>query len=173
MTLLGRIKNRSLAVLATRFPAVAKKFVQGYTPRESAGDIPWAEPKKPLYQAKLALVTTSGIHHRNQPGFDMVDKNGDPSFRVLDGKELFNDFQITHDYYDHSDARKDPNIIFPLDRLQELVSEGTLGSLARTHYAFMGHIDAEHIRTLSEKTAREVADRLKKDQVDLVLLTPA
>jgi D-proline reductase (dithiol) PrdB len=37
----------------------------------------------------------------------------------------------------------------------------------------MGHIVAEHIRTLSEKTAREVADRLKKDQVDLVLLTPA
>ena len=173
MTLLGRIKNRSLAALATRFPVVAKKVVQGYSPRESAGDIPWAEPVKPLHQAKLALVTTSGIHHRNQQGFDMGDKNGDPSYRTLDGKELFDDFQITHDYYDHSDARKDPNIIFPLDRLEELVAEGALGSLARTHYAFMGHIDAEHITTLIEKTAREVAARLKKDQVDIVLLTPA
>lgn len=173
MTLLGRIKNRSLAVLATRFPVVAKKFVQGYSPRESAGDIPWTEPGKPLHQAKVALVTTSGIHHRNQPGFDMVDQNGDPSYRVLDGKELFNDFEITHDYYDHSDARKDPNIILPLDRLKELVAEGALGSLARSHYAFMGHIDKEHIDTLVKKTAREVAGRLKKDQVDIVLLTPA
>ncbi len=173
MTLLARIKNRSLAVLATRFSFVAKKFVAGYSARESSGDIPWTEPAKPLHQAKLALVTTSGIHHQHQPGFDMKDKNGDPSFRTLDGKELFDDFQITHDYYDHSDAGKDPNIIFPLDRLKELVEEGTLGSLARSHYAFMGHIDSEHITTLVEKTAREVASRLKKDQVDIVLLTPA
>ncbi len=173
MTVLSRIKNRSLAVLATRFPVVAKTFVSGYSPRESAGNIPWTEPGKPLQHAKLALVTTSGIHHRHQPGFDMQDKDGDPSYRILDGKELFDDFQITHDYYDHTDARKDPNIIFPLDRLNELVEEGALGSLARTHYAFMGHIDGEHITTLIEKTAREVAAKLQKDQVDIVLLTPA
>jgi len=61
----------------------------------------------------------------------------------------------------------------PLDRLRELVNEGLLGGLAKTHYGFMGHIDGPHIITLVEKTAREVAQRLKADQVDLVLLTPA
>jgi D-proline reductase (dithiol) PrdB len=170
---LTRLKNQVLARLATRYPAVAKRFVAGYKPRESEGDIPWATPDKPLSEIKLAVVTTSGIHHGGQPPFDMTDSDGDPSYRVLDGKTLFDDFQITHDYYDHSDADKDPNIVFPLERLTELVAEGLVGGLARQHYAFMGHIDGRHIATLVEKTAREVAQKLKQEQVDTVLLTPA
>jgi D-proline reductase (dithiol) PrdB len=172
MNIFERWKNRFLARLATRFPALANRFTAGYQAQQSSGAIPWTQPK-PLSQAKLALVTTSGIHHRDQPPFDMNDRDGDPSFRPLDGDKLFADFQITHDYYDHTDARKDPNIIVPLEPLQELVNEKLLGSLARTHYAFMGHIDGRHIKTLVEQSAREIAKRLKADQVDLVLLTPA
>lgn len=173
MSALSRLKNRTLASLATRFPVLQDKFVAGYQARESSGTIPWALPAKPLAEAKLALITTAGIHHRQQTPFDMDDANGDPSFRQLNGETLFDDFQITHDYYDHSDARKDPNIIFPLDRVRELASEGVVGRLAQSHYAFMGHIDGPHIATLVETTAKEVAQRLKRDQVDLVLLTPA
>lgn len=168
-----RLKNRLIARLTTRFPSMAKRFVEGYRPWETDGEIPWTRPAKSLREAKLALVTTSGIHHAHQQPFDMQDPDGDPSYRVLDDKSLFSEFQITHDYYDHSDAARDPNIIFPLQRLQEMVSEGILGSLANTHYAFMGHIDGRHILTLIEKTAKEVARALKNDQVDLVLLTPA
>ncbi len=173
MSNFGRFKNRFLARLATRFPALAQRFVDGYQPQETEGEIPWVQSIKPLRQAKLAMVTTSGIHHQNQPPFDMNDADGDPSYRELDGAKLFAAFQITHDYYDHSDARKDPNIIFPLDRLCELANEGVIGSLAATHYSFMGHIDGRHIATLVEKTAREIAGKLKADDVDLVLLTPA
>jgi len=170
---LARLKNQALARLATRIPALAQRFVDGYQPRQSSGEIPWTVPAKPLDQARLAVVTTAGIHHQQQQPFNMNDSDGDPSYRELNGETLFNDFQITHDYYDHSDARKDPNIVFPLERLRELVNEGVLGGLAQTHYAFMGHIDGQHISTLVETTAREVAHKLKKDQVDLVLLTPA
>lgn len=173
MGIFARLKNRALARLITRYPTLAQRFVAAYRPVENLGEIPWTAPAKPLREAKLALVTTAGIHHADQPPFDMRDQDGDPSFRVLNGETLPADFRITHDYYDHSDARKDPNIILPLDRLRELVDEGCLGSLAATHYGFMGHIDGPHIATLVEKTARDVANRLKHDQVDLVLLTPA
>ncbi len=173
MSSVARLKNQVLARLATRFPSLAQRFVDGYQAQESSGEIPWTKPARPLNQAKLALVTTSGIHHRHQQPFDMSDPDGDPSYRALSGERIFDDYQITHDYYDHSDARKDPNIIFPLERLRELVSEGILGSLAQTHYAFMGHIDGRHISALVEKTAGEIARKLKADQVDLVLLTPA
>lgn len=169
----ARLKNQLIARLITRFPQLAERFIAAYRPWESEGDIPWTRPTKPLREAKLALVTTSGIHHGHQQPFDMQDSTGDPSYRELDGATLFSDFRITHDYYDHGDARKDPNIVFPLDRLRELVDEGIIGSLAKAHYAFMGHIDGRHIATLVEKTAKEIATRLKRDQVDLVLLTPA
>jgi len=173
MSRIGRLKNQLLARLAARFPSLAQRFIDGYQPQETEGAIPWVKPAKPLRQSKLALVTTAGIHHQDQPPFDMSDNDGDPSYRLLNGESLFDTFQVTHDYYDHTDARKDPNIIFPLDRLRELVNEKVLGSLAQTHYSFMGHIDGRHIATLVEKSAREIAHKLKADQVDLVLLTPA
>jgi D-proline reductase (dithiol) PrdB len=169
---LTRFRNRTLSKLIAVFPGLAQRFIDAYQPYKSTGEIPWTAAK-PLRQARLALVTTSGVHHKNQPPFDMSDDDGDPSYRALNGEELFDDFKITHDYYDHADARKDPNIIFPLGPLREIVGEGLLGSLAQTHYAFMGHINGRHIATLVEKTAREVANKLKEDQVDLVLLTPA
>ncbi|WP_369681973.1 glycine/sarcosine/betaine reductase selenoprotein B family protein [Malonomonas rubra] len=63
--------------------------------------------------------------------------------------------------------------MFPLDRLRELASEGTIGKLAASYYAFMGHIDGEHIDTLVYTTAKDVAQKLKEDEVEVVLLTPA
>lgn len=169
---LSRLKNQLLARAATRFPTLAKKFTDSYTPRTSNGDIPWTIPAVPVRQARLALITTAGIHHAHQAPFDMADANGDPSYRELNAATLFNDFVITHDYYNHSDADKDPNIILPLDRLRELVDDKVLGSIAATHYSFMGHIDGPHIDTLINKSAVEIANKLNAEQVDIALLTP-
>ena len=58
--------------------------------------------------------------------------------------------------------------MFPLDRLIELAAEGTIGSLAATHYSFMGATDPVEM----EPHARELAGRLKQDSVDAVILSP-
>ena len=79
---------------------------------------------------------------------------------------------ITHDYYDHTDAGKDVNIVFPIERLQEFASEGIIGKVADTHYTFMGHIMGPHIYTLMEVSVPEIAAGLKKKGVDYVFLTP-
>ncbi|MHB1398781.1 MAG: glycine/sarcosine/betaine reductase selenoprotein B family protein [Trichloromonadaceae bacterium] len=170
---LQRLKNRLIARLATRFPALAERLVAGYQAQASAQAIPWTPMDKPLSQCRLALVTTAGVHHGAQPLFDMQDAQGDPSFRELDGRSIEADFRITHDYYDHRDAERDLNIVLPLARLREFVAEGKLGALAERHYGFMGHIDGPHIVTLTEQTAPAVAARLKAAGVDVVLLTPA
>lgn len=173
MSLVSRLKNRLIAKLITRFPSLAQGFIDAYAPWESGEPTPWSPPAKPLRDCKLALVTTSGVHHSDQPPFDMQDKEGDPSFRVIDGATIGSDYRISHDYYDHSDAERDLNIIFPIDRLRELQQEGVIGQLADSHYSFMGHIDGRHIATLIGRTARQVAQKLKQDGVDVVLLTPA
>ena len=58
--------------------------------------------------------------------------------------------------------------MFPLDRLRELAAEGVIGSVAATHYSFMGAMDPVQM----EPYAREVASQLKSDAVDAVLLSP-
>ena len=59
-------------------------------------------------------------------------------------------------------------MVFPLDRLRELADEGAIGSVAQTHYSFMGATDPMQM----EPHARELAGRLKQDAVDAVILPP-
>jgi D-proline reductase (dithiol) PrdB len=168
---LGRFKNRVIAKIITRFPSLADRFVAAYTPWESV-EIPWALVKKDLPLSRIAVVTTAGVHHRDQEPFDMQDREGDPSYRTIDLRKPLSDLIITHDYYDHSDADKDINIVFPIERLKEFEHEGLIGRVADIHYGFMGHITGRHIPALINKIAPEVAGKLREDNVDAVLLTP-
>lgn len=172
MSLLLRIKNRGLAALATAFPSLGERFAAGYRAERQEGGVPWASVKKPLAASTIALVTTAGVHHRNQTPYDMHDHDGDPSFRELDLSLPLDSLMITHDYYDHSDADRDLNVVLPVERLRELAAAGEIGALAPRAYGFMGHITGPHLETLKRRTAPEVAARLKKARVDAVLLAP-
>lgn len=166
-----RIKNRLIARILTRFPLLVKLLTGLYKPPELE-EIPWTPLKKPLAKSIVAVVTTAGVHNKTQKHFDMSDPNGDPSFRVIDISNPLTDLMITHDYYDHADADRDINIVFPIERLREFEKEGTIGGLSELHYGFMGHILGAHVDTLTKITAPEVAHRLQNDRVDIVLLTP-
>ncbi len=168
---LDRLKNILIAKIITRFPSIATRFTDAYEPWTSEG-VPWTPVSKELGKATIAVVTTAGVHHRDQEPFNMTDRDGDPSYRVIDFRRPLSSLTITHDYYDHADADKDVNIVFPLERLKEFAQEGFVGRVAERHYGFMGHITGRHIPTLIGKTAREVAVMLRNDAVDIVLLTP-
>jgi len=172
MSLLHRLKNRGLAVLATAFPSVGERFAAGYRAERQDDAVPWVPVKKPLPATTVALVTTAGVHHRDQPPYDMHDPDGDPSPRELDLARPLDTLMITHDYYDHSDADRDLNVVFPVERLRELAAAGEIGGVARRAFGFMGHITGPHLETLKRRTAPEVAALLKKDRVDAVLLAP-
>lgn len=165
------MKNRLIAKAITAFPSLGQRLIDAYRPWESE-DIPWTPVVKPLADSKVAMVTTAGVHHRDQEPFDMKDPDGDPTYRVIDGTRPVDSLMITHDYYDHSDADRDINIVLPIDRIGEMAGEGRIGSVADRHYSFMGHIDGRHISTLIEETGREVAHFLKEEGVDVALLTP-
>ena len=167
-----RLQHRALSKLISVFPPLARLFINSFSPHESI-DIPWTPVTLPLNKSRLALITTSGVHHREQTPFDMNDKTGDPSFRTIDSSWDVSELTITHDYYDHSDAEKDINIVFPIERLRELHKLGLIGELANSHYAFMGHISDGHVQTLINTYVPEVIKELKEDNVDAVLLTPA
>jgi D-proline reductase (dithiol) PrdB len=166
-----RLKNQLIAKVIARSPLLAKQFTAAYEPWQSE-DTPWTPVTKALDQSTIALVTTAGVHHKDQEPFNMADRDGDPSYRVIDAKRPTSDLIITHDYYDHGDADKDVNVIFPVERLKEFEAEGFIGYAADIHYGFMGHITGEHLITLINQSAKSVAQALKNNDVDLVLLTP-
>ncbi len=70
--------------------------------------------------------------------------------------------------FDRTGFQEDWNVVFPLDRLNELAAAETIGSVAATHYSFMGATDPVKM----EPHAHELAGRLKADAVDAIILPP-
>ncbi|RMG74019.1 MAG: hypothetical protein D6710_02315 [Nitrospirae bacterium] len=141
-------------------------------PPELSEPIPFSLPSKGLSRAKIALVTTAGVHTKEEPPFDMENPDGDATFREIPSSAKPHSLIITHDYYDHRDADRDINLVFPLERLKELKEEGIVGEVAPRHYSLMGHIRGGLVETLYNETSVEIARRLSSDGVDGVVLTP-
>ncbi len=129
---------------------------------------PWVSGP-PLAQRRVAIVTTAGLHLRGDLPFDSSGAGYD--YRVIPGDVAAADLVMSHlsVNFDRSGFQADRNVVFPLDRLKELVRDKVVGSVAAFHYSFMGAIAKV---MLYEASARALAGLLKKDQVDAVLLTP-
>jgi D-proline reductase (dithiol) PrdB len=127
----------------------------------------WTTPAKPVNQMRFALVTTAGLHYRDDPAFDFADA----TFRPIDGVEGPDNLVMSHSSvnFDKTGFAEDVNIVFPLSRFRELVATDVVGSLADVHYSFMG---AGLPPGAYERSAAQVAGLLKQDKVDAVFLTP-
>ena len=133
---------------------------------------PGARLAKPLKEARLALVSTAGLHLPEQPAFDPTIKGGDASFRELANRVELQKLRIRRrsSAFDQTGALRDRNPVFPLDRFRELVARREVGSLHHRHFIFMGSITAP--KRLISETAPQVAAELREDQVDAVFLIP-
>ena len=165
-------QDKLFAQLFTRYPALVKMWAR-HAEFVEFPNSPWTRLTVPASQCRLALVTTAGVHLRLQFPFDMQDPAGDPTFREIPANVSINNLVITHDYYDHTDADRDINIVLPIERVLELWEFGDIGDVNHRHFSFMGHITGHHIQTLIKDTAPRVASALKADGVDIVFLTPA
>ncbi|MFQ5933835.1 MAG: glycine/sarcosine/betaine reductase selenoprotein B family protein [Dehalococcoidia bacterium] len=86
----------------------------------------WSPFEKPLEQAKVALLCSSGMSRKGQEPFDPLARS-ELSYREILKDTRAEDLVINYDYYDHRDADQDPNVILPLDRFRELEQEGLMG----------------------------------------------
>jgi len=126
---------------------------------------PWVKPP-PLAECRIAIVTTAGVHRKGDRPFGP----GATDYRIIPGDTKAADLVMSHQSvnFDRTGFQEDHNVAFPLDRLNELAKQGVVGAVADFHYSFMG---ATQIRQLEAK-AKELAQLLKDDCVDAVLLTP-
>lgn len=123
---------------------------------------------KPLSEAKLALVTTAGIHVRGDTPFS----SGDQTYRVIPSGTEAREIVQSHVSigFDRIPMYRDVNVSLPVDRLSELVERHVIGGLGDRIYSFMGA--QRDPRRIVNETGPEVARRLQDDGTDVVLLTP-
>ena len=120
----------------------------------------------PLLRRRVGIVSSAGLVVRGENPF----RGRDPDYRAIPAATRPAELLTSHISinFDRTGFQEDWNVVFPLDRLIELAAAGTIGSLAATHYSFMGATDPVEM----EPHARELAGRLKQDRVDAVILSP-
>lgn len=155
----------------SEFSFATRAFLRAYRWRR-VDPVPWAPLNKPLAECRLALVSSAGFVLRDQAPFDESVRGGDVSFRRIPSDVAVSELVDTHrsESFDHTGLSRDANVAFPLDRVRELAESGRVGSLAPTHWSFMGSITAPG--RLVRDTAPEVARSLVDDSVDVALLVP-
>lgn len=147
------------------------KAMFGRLPLHVNTDVPWVEYKKPFSESKIALISSAGVHLKDDVPFDMESRKGDSTYRVIPGDVDSSDLMVSHSHYDNKGAKKDINVVFPIDRMRELVERELIGSVAPNNFGFMGFIP--NTTLLVEEYAPKVAEILREDGVDAVVLAPA
>jgi D-proline reductase (dithiol) PrdB len=146
---------------------------QGFPPyRWSEFDSsPWCSFDKPLNETRLALVSSAGIFREDQEPFDPWAVN-DLSFRQIPVDTPHEELKLHHNYFDHRDAAKDLNCVFPVERLKEFERAGTIGALVPEAISLgMGRL---YKRTaLQKETTAKITEVLKGYRTDAALLVPA
>ena len=144
-------------------PAQAKRLAELECPDFETR--PWVTGPA-LSQRRVAIVSSAGLVVRGEMPF----RGRDPDYRVIPAAIKPEDLLISHISinFDRTGFQEDRNVVFPLDRLNDLANEDVIGSVAATHYSFMGATDPVQM----EPHARELAGRLKRDRVDAVILPP-
>ena len=123
-------------------------------------------PAPELAKATVAIVTTAGLHTAVEESFGLLD----PAFRVLPHGDT--NLRMSHNSqnFDRSGVMLDRNVVYPVDRLDELAADGVIGAVAPAHLSFMGA--QQDLTTVLLDTGRQAAKFLREQGTDVVLLTP-
>lgn len=140
----------------------------------SADGDPFARLDKPITETRFGLLTTGGysIEGKQEPmrGFPTF---GDevPQIRTIPTDVDRPKLRINHPGYDHKYAKEDINANLPFDRMNELVADGSIGSLAPNTLVLMGL--QPNVEPLIRETIPEIISRFHSDGVEAVLLVPS
>jgi D-proline reductase (dithiol) PrdB len=132
--------------------------------------VPFTPFDRALQKSTIAIVSAGGVHLKEQEAFNIADELGDLSYRVIPPDVDSSELMVTHHHYDHTDADKDINVVFPIDALRDLQNEGFIEGVARKHVGYMGY--TMQLKAMYEGTAPEIANEIDRgSRADAVVLT--
>lgn len=134
--------------------------------------VPLARSSKLLNRSRVTLISSCGVHLKSDRRMDVCHPFGDFTFRRVPSGAKQSDLIIHQLKYPHDDADLDVNVIFPIERLQELEAEGLIGGLTENFFSFIGYnMDPERFeQTVAADIARAVCE---VEHADVALLAPA
>ena len=119
-----------------------------------------------LAERRVAIVSSAALIHRGDKPFAF----GSGEYRAVPSSWPNADILMSHVSinYDRAGFQRDINVAYPIDRLRDLAADGTIASVAETHYTVMGSTDPAAM----EASADRIAAALHADRVNAVVLAP-
>jgi glycine reductase len=154
----------------------AKTAGQAY---ESEFVVPAAFPPVPapppiidLSHARVAIVTDGGLVPKGNP--DQIASRAATnwgSYDIASASDLkADDYEVSHTGYDTRYVQQDPDRLVPVDALRDLEQAGVIGELFGQFISTSGLVNP---MANSRRLGREIAEKLKEERVDAVILVSA
>jgi len=120
----------------------------------------------PLAHRRIALISSAALIRRGEKPFPF----GSAECRFLPASLPATEILMSHVSinFDRAGFQRDLNVVYPIDRMRELVAEGVIGGLAETNFTVMGSTDPVGMGA----TADQIAGQLRQERIDSVLLSP-
>jgi len=152
-------------------------------PRHAFEDGPFTRLDKQLGDARVGLLTTSGhfVAGDDPEPFGVKAMTQEeavariseslrdtPVLSEIPSDTATSDLRVRHGGYDIRSVLKDTNVAFPIERLRDARSEGTVDELAQTFFSFPGATSQGRLR-------RELpgwVERIREEGTDVMLLVP-
>ncbi len=123
-----------------------------------------------LSKAKVMLITDGGLVPKGNP--DKIE--GQAATRwgsySIDGRDDLRgeNYEISHGGYDPRFVQEDPDRLVPLDAMREMEKSGRIGKL---HHEFISTSGLANPLSNTRRLGREIAEKVKRESVDAVILT--
>ncbi|HCY88510.1 MAG TPA: hypothetical protein DHV36_25470 [Desulfobacteraceae bacterium] len=184
-TLVDAVDDDDLAQVKQRImEGQALSYGGGHLKGFTYEDGPFTPMEKPLAEARLSLLTSSGHFVDGDDPEPLGAKNMTqaqaesrimefikeaPKLSVIPVDTPADRLRVRHGGYDTRGALKDPNAAFPLKRLKEIQAKGGFKALTPNAYSFVGA--CAQTRLLKETLPEWTAD-MKAAAPDAVVLVP-
>ncbi|MCG8335206.1 MAG: hypothetical protein MJE63_11850 [Proteobacteria bacterium] len=145
---------------------------------------PFTVLQNPLSKSTIGLLSSSGHfvkgHDPKPLGVENMTQEqaeqsimefikAKPELTEIPTNTSTEDLQVRHGGYDIRSARKDPNTVFPYQRLNELAAQGQIGKAAAIAYSFVGACSQMR---LNKEAIPEWLESIKAQNLDGMVLTP-
>jgi glycine reductase len=141
---------------------------QTEVPVEPLEKVPAPPAVKRLQQARLAVITTSGMVPKGNPdGFKMFNATRWSKYELpRNGALRPDEWEFIHGGYNTTFAQANPNVVFPLDALREFAGN-KYRELHRDFYSITG---VGTSLTMAQRAGEQIAASMHEAQIDAALL---
>ena len=152
------------------FAKTAGESFESELPAPTFTPTPAPPPVLDMSKAKVAIVTDGGLVPKGNPdNISAYAATNWGSYDISGVSDLKGeDYEISHRGYDTRYVEQDPDRLVPLDVLRELEQDNVVGEI---HNQFIATSGLANPLANSRRLGREIAQNLKDQGVDAVILT--